>query len=404
MKTLFFAIALAALPGCVTAADHGPAALKLERVVLLMRHGVRPPTKSPPMPAGVAAQAWPGWSVRPGYLTPHGADALRVLGTADRAGWIAAGLWPRTGCPSMRLIADSDERTISTARVYGEALTPGCAQQLEHKPQDVADAVFSPIDEGAVDYDPTAARAAVLADLGPGGLAAEQARVKPLLTRLDAILCGTARASCGLGGEPTGLEPARPGRRPKLSGRIDTGSTVAQILLLEYADAKPAADIGWGRASAADIATASELHAAEFRILARPRYVAARNAALFGEIMRAALVDEDAPSVTMLSGHDTNVASLGGLLDLHWQVPGLARDDPSPGGALLFERLIDAKGDRFVRAVYRSQSLDQIRTLARTAPYRIVMPLPGCSANGVAGLCTLAQFDTLMRARLVSAR
>ena len=354
------------------------------------------------MPSGVAHDAWPTWPVQPGYLTPHGTQALRLIGAEDRQGWIAAGLWSAGApCPTVRLIADSDERTISTARDYGAAIAPGCNTVSSHQPQDVADPVFSPIDESAVPYDPAAARAAVLTDLGQGGLAAAEERVAPVLRRLDAILCGSARSGCGLGTEPTGLTKLAPAKRPKLTGMMDTASTVAQILLLEYVDGKPMSQVGWGRATAADIAAASELHAAEFRILARPRYVAARNAALFGEIMRAAVVADDAASVTMLSGHDTNVASLAGLLDLHWRVPGLAADDPSPGGALLLERLVDQAGHRYVRAVYRSQTVDQIRKLGRAAPYRVVMPLPGCQANGTPGLCTLAQFDALMRDRLV---
>jgi 4-phytase/acid phosphatase len=167
-------------------------------------------------------------------------------------------------------------------------------------------------------------------------------------------------------------------------------------------------EVGWGRATVTDIERGSELHALEFQILARPRYVAARNLALIGAAMRDAMVKPDAPAVTMISGHDTNVANLGGLLDLHWKVPGLARDDPSPGGALIFERLVDAKGQRYVRAVYRSQTIEQIRNLTPLSgterPYRAVLALPGCTALGEKGLCTLAQFDALMGERLVPAR
>jgi 4-phytase / acid phosphatase len=103
-----------------------------------------------------------------------------------------------------------------------------------------------------------------------------------------------------------------------------------------------------------------------------------------------------AAKVTMISGHDTNIANLGGLLGLHWHVPGLAADDPAPGGAILIEQLSDKAGKRYVRALYRAQTVEQIRTaapLADAAPYLAVVPLPGCKALGVAGLCSWEAFE-----------
>ena len=377
-----------------------PAGLTVDRVVLLMRHGVRPPTKAPPMPTGTADQAWPAWPVQPGYLTPHGAAAVRLIATHDRFAWTAAGLLPRSGCARVRIVADSDQRTIATAQEYVTALAPGCAVPLEHKPQDVADPLFSPIDEGTASFDAGVARQSVIAAAGAQGIAGEDRRLRPLLTRLDAILCSAPTTSCGVSTETTTLAPAAPGKRPKLAGALDRASTAGQILLLEYAEGKPMAEVGWGRATTADIAALSEFHAVEFRLLARPRYVARANLAGIAPLIVDALTAADGAAVTMISGHDTNVASLGGLLDVHWQVPGLAMDDPSPGGAIVLERLHDAAGRHYVRALYRSQSLDQIRSLTpldRTRqPYVAVTPIAGCTALGRRGLCTEEAFRRVM--------
>jgi 4-phytase/acid phosphatase len=394
MKRLLIATLIAAAATPVAAREPAPpAGLALDRVVLLMRHGVRPPTKSPPLPEGSARDPWPEWPVAPGYLTPHGRAALARVASYDRATWTAAGLLPRQGCARIRIVADSDQRTIETARTYAAGLAPGCPVAPEHKPQDVADPLFSPIDAGAVPFDADKARAAVLAAAGPAGIAAEERRLAPLLTRLDVILCGKPTPGCGIAVAPSGLAPARPGKRPKLTGALDRASTAAQVLLLEYADGKAMPDVGWGRATPVDIGRLSALHSSEFRLLARPRYVAKANLALLAPLLADSLDGDDAAAVTMISGHDTNVASLGGLLDLHWRVPGLAADDPSPGGAIIFERLRNAAGDRYVRALYRSQTLDQIRSAAPlAAPYVVVLPIPGCKARGVVGLCTLADF------------
>ncbi len=373
-----------------------PQGLKLDRVVLLMRHGVRPPTKSPPMPEGTANQPWPSWPVAPGYLTPHGRVGVERLGGYDRSAWTAAGLLPRSGCADIRIVADSDERTIRTAEAYAEALAPGCNVAIDHKPQDVADPIFSPIDERAVAFDAATAREAVLAGAGgEAGLAALDKRLAPELARLDAILCAPASPTCGVRQKPTGLAAAKPDKRPKLNGAIDRASTAAQILLLEYAEGKPLAEVGWGRATPADIERLGVFHAEEFRLLARPRYVARANMAGIAPLIVQGLTADKGPVVTMISGHDTNIASLGGLLDLHWKVPGLATDDPAPGGAIVLERLVDGRGQAYVRALYRSQTVEQIRNLADPAvevPYVAVLPIAGCTARGVVGLCTMQAF------------
>ena len=410
MRKLMLTLLSAAVVGFGTANARtrpaAPAVLKVDRVVVLMRHGVRPPTKSPPMPAGTADADWPSWDVAPGYLTARGASAIGLIGDYDRARWIAASVLPRSGCPrvgGVRIVADSDQRTIATAAAYAAHLAPGCPVTIEHRPQDEPDPIFSPIDEGRAPLDPALANAAVQAAL-PAGIAAEDRRQHALLTRLDTIVCAKPAATCGVARTPTTITPATAAKRPKLAGALDRASTAAQILLLEYADAKPLAQVGWGRASAADIARLSAFHALEFRILARPHYLAAKNLTLIAPIIAAALQEDDAKaaSITMISGHDTNVASLGGLLGLHWQVPGLAADDPSPGGAIVLERLTDRSGAHFVRAVYRSQTIEQIRTLTSldaARPYEAVIPIAGCRSSAGVGVCTLAQFAAKLAAR-----
>ena len=392
LKPALLALSLLATVPAAAREPAPPSGLRIDRVVLTMRHGVRPPTKAPPMPQGVADQPWPAWPVQPGYLTPHGRAGVRLLGVHDRAGWLATGLFPHTGCADVRIVADSDERTIETARAYAEAVAPGCTVAIAHRPQDQPDPLFSPIAERAVRFDAAAARRAVQAAAGPGGVAGLEARLRPMLARLDAILCATPAPTCGVSREATGIAPARPDRKPKLTGALDLASTASQILLLEYAEGLPMAEVGWGRATAADIERLSLFHAEEFRLLARPHGVAKANLALLAPLIAQALSEDEGAAVTMISGHDTNIASLGGLLDLHWQVPGLAADDPAPGSAILLERLVDARGQRYVRALYRSQTVAQIRTLAdpaTDAPYVAVLPIPGCRARGVAGLCTL---------------
>ena len=401
LRLAALALAVAALGGAAPA-PNAPTGLKVDRVVLLMRHGIRPPTKAPPMPHGVTAEAWPSWPVAPGWLTPHGAAAVVAVAGADRASFAASGLMPATACPTrVALLADSDQRTIATAQSYAKGLAPGCAIAIEHRAQDEADPLFNQIADGHAPLDPARAAAAVDAAVGPGGIAAVERSVAPLLARLDRILCGAAKTECGVMREPSTLTPATATTRPKLGGALDRASTAAQILLLEYAEGKPVAEIGWGRATAADVTALGAFHALEFRLLARPPYIAARNMAGLSPRIVGWLSDDapTAPTIAMIAGHDTQVANLAGLLDLHWRVPGIAADDPVPGGAIVLERLSDASGQHYIRAVYRAQSLAELRAGTARAPYRAVLPIAGCTARNVVGLCTLAAFSAKLAGR-----
>jgi 4-phytase/acid phosphatase len=375
------------------------APLAVERVAILMRHGVRPPTKDPSMPAGVAAEAWPTWDTKPGYLTSRGAKAVETLGRADRTVFAVDKLLPATGCPAasaIALVSDSDQRTIATGDAWAAGFAPGCPVDNAHKPQDEPDPVFGAIEQRVVPYDSEAANAAVVAALPAGGIVAVEAKERTNLARLDAILCGTATSACGLAARHSGIALAKPDERPKLTGALDRGSTAAQILLLEYADGKPLPEVGWGRATPADVTALGSLHATEFAVLARPKYLAARNVAPIAQILRRALVPPTSGSskVTVIVGHDTNIANLGGLLDMHWQVPGFAADDPAPGGAIVLSLLRDARGERFVRAVYRAQPLAAIRALTPETT-SIMLDIPACGKRAD-HLCPAARFDRLI--------
>src|SRR5207244_13083283 len=87
---------VAARAGAARSAGAAPAGLTVDRAVLLMRHGVRPPTNAPAMPTAVTPETWPDWPTRPGWLTPHGAVAIGRAGSWDGARFRGLGLLPRT--------------------------------------------------------------------------------------------------------------------------------------------------------------------------------------------------------------------------------------------------------------------------------------------------------------------
>jgi len=417
-RALGWALALVIGVGPVAARAAEPDAaadLKLERVVLLMRHGIRPPTKATVTPPGIAAAPWPKWDTPYGHLTPHGAEAIRLLGRFDRESLAARGLLPAEGCPRAGGVAvwsDTDQRTIATGDALLEGMFPGCGLHNGHLAEGAKDPLFNPYKDG-VAVDAVAARQAILARIG----SLEQLRQRhgPAFDRLQQVLGCCAPAVCQAAGLPVGcrmaelpgdIAPPEPADgRPDLIGLFDFAPSAAQTLMLEYAEGRK--QVGWGRVTAADLELIGSLHAMKGDLLQRPALLGAHGATRLARRMLDALERADGPRLTVLVGHDTNIGDLSGLLDFDFQVPGYAAGTPPPGGGVGFELLSDRTGARYVRVVYRSQTLQQMRKLAAvgsTRPaFRQALAIPGCGLPGDATRCSLETFARLLRSKLVSA-
>lgn len=400
LRHLAFTAASVAPLAAVAFSTAAPAAsrqpeLTVERVVVLMRHGVRPSTKFPATPVGTTKQPWPTWNTAAGDLTPHGADGVRRLAAYDRTLMAEQGLLPAAGCAEPGTIsawASGSSRAIKTGQAFLETLQPGCNVLLDH-----------PADEDAEDqFHPTAAQSAIDGDRA---LAASQAQLPA--GGLDALVAGkradfaTLQRIVGAPVETASTLKATPGDKPDMKGGLSFASTAGQTLLLEYLEGMPMRDVGWGRASKADIQGILRFHPLKFQYETRAAYVAQRYAAPIVSRMIDALSGKGG-RVTLLFGHDTNIAALGGFYDLHWTMADYPRDDIAPGGAIGFELVRDKAGHRYVRAFQQSQSMDQLRALSpltkAAPPSRSYLAIPGCGS--AKSLCDLATFETLTRARL----
>jgi 4-phytase / acid phosphatase len=393
--------------GMVTAAPPAEQAMTVERTVMLMRHGVRPSTKFPATPVGTTREPWPAWSTAAGDLTPHGAEAIRRLGAYDRSLFVEQGLLPATGCAPAGTIsawASGASRAIKTGKAFLGTLQPGCPATLDHPADEDADETFHPADASLV-MDGDKALASALRTAPAGGLASEAVRNADAFAVLERVTgccpgkaCRTTAHACTAETRQSKLV-ATPGDKPDLKGAMSFASTAGQTILLQYLEGMPMARVGWGRASKADIRTMLRFHPIKFRYETRPPYVSERLAAPVARRMLDA-VQGKSGKLTLLFGHDTNLAALGGFYGLHWTMADYPADDIAPGGALGFEVLRDRAGGRFVRAFVQSQTMDQVRNLSAltgsTRPYRAVLDIPGCGPNA----CRLEDFVRLTEAKL----
>jgi 4-phytase/acid phosphatase len=373
--------ALMALPlatGPAFAADAAPG-WTLDRVVVVMRHGVRPPTKAMALPQGMEPAPWPTWDVNWGELSHHGEQAVALLGAFDRASYAPL---LGAGCPAIHAVADTDQRTVRTAQVYVAALLPGCAVSVEHKGADESDPLFQPFESGAPLLSPEQTLASANSVLPRGGAAALDRDLAPQWALIDRILaCKTAPC---IAAKPTTLSAGE--GKVKLAGALGLGGSFSETLALEYADGKPMSEVGWGRASRVQITSLLALHAQEFAVTARPVAIARAGAARLLGAVASALSATDAPAFSLFVGHDGNLSLIGGALGLHWHAPQFAADDPPPGGALIFERWRNSGGRYRLTVRFRAQSLDEMRGLTPLAA-EDVQPLPftACQGEGCDG-------------------
>jgi len=383
-----FGLLLASLL-CASAASAAPV---LEKVLILERHGVRPPTKPPEAFAKYSAEPWPQWSVAPGELTAHGAALIATLGGWYRQWLSRDGLVSAQGCADANRVyirADVDQRTRESGRAFARGLMPDCPVSVHVESGDV-DPLFHPAAAGMVRGDGATAAAAVSGRIGnaPAALAGVY---RHQFQTLEEILGkqSVLGLPASVGSTEEGLADIR--------GPIRTGSTLTENLLLEYAEGMTGKDLGWGRLDPNKLTEILALHTAYADLARRTSYLATVQGSNL--LQRILLSLDQAVSrkpvagalggpegrVLVLAGHDTNISHIAGMLNLSWLLPGYQRDDTPPGGSLVFRLWRDRAGAFSADLLFIAQTLDQMHnaTPLSLAASPAVAPvfLPGCGAD-----------------------
>jgi 4-phytase/acid phosphatase len=211
--------------------------------------------------------------------------------------------------------------------------------------------------------------------------------------------------------------PGEGDRLVEFAGPLSAASTLAQNFLLEYANAMPARDLGWGRLTQSNLRQMMTLHGAYSDLMRRTPYLArAHGSNLLSHILKSidqAVAGKAVPGalgtptdrVLVIVGHDTNIANFAGMLQLSWLIEGYQRDETPPGGALVFEVWRNsASGAYTVRTSYTAQTLDQMRearplTLA-SPPAKAPVFVPGCSTADEGFACTWSGFRRTVEAAI----
>ncbi len=367
------------------ASEEGQPEDKLIKIVVLSRHGVRSPTQNRTTLDQWSSRTWPRWPVRYGYLTERGHELVAAQWKAIRPVLTEQRLLPENACPapaSYSLIADRDQRTRETAIAIFDGLAPGCGVRPQWGEQ--YDALFHPSKNALAALNTENVLSVLKQRLDrlnadPAAIAALN-RIQDITDCCGPALCTrTAHEnSCALTELPNRTSLDHRKNKPEIGGKWAIASSIAEIMLLEYGQ-WPDRNAGWGQVDENVLRQIVPLHDKVFDAVNRTPALAKAGGGELLKTIENALLSDTSPKMNFLVGHDTNIANIGGLLNVNWIVPEQGSNPTPPGGFLTFELWQKADGTREVRINYHAPTFASLHT----QPAPVVKPVQVPASPGV---------------------
>jgi 4-phytase/acid phosphatase len=287
------------------------------------------------------------------------------------------------GCESagkITIYADKDQRTIETGRALAEALVPGCGLSTGFGHGTKEDPLFSE----TFTSDLEVALKAVSIRFDSKLRAQHQAAFEAVQYILGVVLTAKSIA---------------------LKGSFASGSTLGENFQLEYTNGMKGKDLGWGRLTRENLFRIMEIHAVYTDLMDRTPALAQGAANLLNAVRHSmeqaasgrpviGAIGKPGDALLVISGHDTNLSNISGLLGLSWKLPDYQQNDTPPGGALIFSLWQNAVGQHTVRLRYVAQTPDQMRNLEASPPASQDLAVPGCDP------CTWTRFQQILGSHL----
>ncbi len=371
----------------------------LDKVVVLMRHGVRPQNDTAKFDQATGKK-WPQWLVPDGNLSGHGYAGIVDQSRYMFENWKSEGLALSSPCPTTRKVfiwASPIERTVATAQALTDGMFPGCGITPSHLPLQKKDPLFQAVEMGLAQPDPKKVEDEVMEAMGGSPEKAAQ-KYADDVEWLRRTVCGTGVKDCQFLDEKWGLKKTKSGKY-KLTGPVSAASAISETIRLQYSEGLPLQEVAFGHVkNAGDVLKLMSLHAAKYDLLDNTMEIARTGGnILMHEItdsLTAGSVAENKESFTELGfplvifvGHDKNISQIKTILDFHWKLASYPADDIPPGGMLIFKRYKNNKTGRLaVQLSFAARTLDEWRFLTplseKNPIAREIYTNPECSLSG----------------------
>lgn len=381
-----------------------PEGYQLQQVLMMSRHNLRAPLANN---GSVLEQStpnkWPEWDVPGGQLTTKG--GVLYMGHYMRE-WLAEQGMVKSGeCPppdTVYAYANSLQRTVATAQFFITGAFPGCDIPVHHQEKmGTMDPTFNPVitDDSAAFSEQ--AVAAMEKELSKLQLTDSYQLLEKIVNYKDSPACKEKQQCSLVDGKNT--FSAKYQQEPGVSGPLKVGNSLVDAFTLQYYEGFPMDQVAWGEIkSDQQWKVLSKLkNGYQDSLFTSPEV--ARNVAkpLVSYIDKALVTDRtSAPKITVLVGHDSNIASLLTALDFKpYQLHDQNERTPI-GGKIVFQRWHDSKANRdLMKIEYVYQSAEQLRNadaLTLQAPaQRVTLELSGCPKDAN-GFCPMDKFDSVL--------
>ncbi|AIR61584.1 glucose-1-phosphatase [Cedecea neteri] len=409
MKKKIVASLLAAAclaPGLATA-DTVPDGYQLQQVLLMSRHNLRAPlANNGSVLEQSTAQAWPEWDVPGGQLTTKGGVLEVYMGHYMRE-WLASQNLVTSGeCPapeSVYAYANSLQRTVATAQFFITGAFPGCDVPVHHQEKmGTMDPVFNPVITNDSPEFKASAVQAMEKQRTEYKLADSYKLLEHIVGYKNSPTC-KEKQQCELNG-PKDVFSANATQEPGVNGSLKVGNALVDAFTLQYYEGFPMDQVAWGKIKTAEQwRVLSQLKNSYQDTLFTSPEVARNVAAPLVKYIQNALTSKEAasgPKVTLMVGHDSNIASLLTALQFKpYQLPGQYERTPI-GGNILFQRWHDKTNNRdLLKVEYVYQSAEQLRNgdvlTLKHPPKRVTLQLEGCPTDAN-GYCSWDKFSEVL--------
>src|SRR5947209_1760575 len=325
-----------------------PEGYQLEQVLLMSRHNLRAPiADNGSVLEQSTAQAWPKWDVPGGWLTTKGGSLEVSMGHYMREWLTDQGLVPSGECPapqSFYAYANSLQRTVATAQFFINGAFPGCGVPVHHQEKiGTPDPVFHPVitnnspefKERAVQTMEKYSEELNLTD--------NYRLLEDVVGYSNSLMC-TEKQQCELTAMRD-IFSANATEEPGADGPLKVANSMVDSFTLQYYEGFPLDQVAWGQIKTdQQWRVLSQLKNGYQGTLFTTPEVADNVAAPLVKYIQRALVGEDAangPKVTLLVGHDANIASLlTALQSKPYELPEQYEQTPI-GGKVMFQRWHD---------------------------------------------------------------
>lgn len=385
---------------------------QLEQVVIFSRHGLRAPLATPSSALGqLTSHQWPQWDTPASYLTVRGGALESYFGHYLQEWLVDNHIIAEKTCPTDQDIlfyANSMQRTIATAQYLALGAFPGCMVPVYHKEKiNTMDPLFSLNIQDDSEQFAQQAIESIAKTASNNGLNGLNQQLSPIYQQMEQIIDYQHSQACqdlsechlnNLAAQIT----IKAGQEPAITGALRVGTSLADAFILQYYEGTPMQDIAWGGIQSkqqfeALVSIKEFYNSTVFGAPVIAKHVAKN---LLTYIDNSFTQKDAAPKVTILVGHDSNVASLLAALKVEpYQLPDQFETTPI-GGKLLFERWRDSRTDKqFIKIEYIYQSTEQIinrSVLNRDNPPRkVTLHMADCPTDNQ-GFCDYKIFKSYL--------